>query len=105
MVAKIKGQNFEQEVLDSDLPVLVFFISAKCNTCFALSLVISELAEQYDDKVMFVKVSIEDNLEAADMYGIKSLPTILLFKKSTLIQKSVGFHYKSSLRGWLEESI
>jgi len=105
MVTEIKSRDFQREVFDSDVPVIVFFISAKCNACFALSLVISELAEQYDDKVKFVKMNIEDNLEAADIYGIKSLPTILLFKKSKLVQKSVGFHYKSSLRSWLEESI
>ncbi len=105
MVTKIKGQDFEQEVLDSDLPVLVFCISAKCNTCFALSLIIDELVDEYTGRAKFVKLDVEENPEPAGRYGIKSLPTILLFKKSTLVQKSVGFHYRSSLRGWLEESI
>ncbi len=105
MVAEINGRDFQREVFEADMPVLVFFISARCNTCFALGLVINELSKEYASRIKFVKLSIEENLEVADLYGIKALPAVLFFDKSTLIQKSFGFHYRGSLKGWLEESI
>ncbi len=105
MEAETVKHNFNQTVLESELPVLAFFMSAKCSTCFALSLIINELAEEYDGKIKFVKLNVEENIESAELYGIKALPSVLLFDKSILVQKSLGFHYKNALKTWLEESI
>jgi thioredoxin 1 len=105
MEAETIKHSFNQAVMDSDLPVLAFFMSSKCSTCFALSLIITELAEEYDGRIKFVKLNVEDNLQSAELYGIKALPSVLLFDRSTLVQKSLGFHYKNALKAWLEDSM
>jgi thioredoxin 1 len=105
MVIEIESRNFKQEVLDSELPVIAYFMSIRCNTCFALGLVIGELADEYDGRVKFIKLDISRYPEQAENYDIKSLPALLLFDKSTPVKKLLGFWYKSALRGWLDEAL
>ena len=103
MIIEITGQDFEEEVLKSALPVFVCFTSAQCGTCFALCLVADDLAREYEGRLKFVTVDVEAAPKLAARYGIVPLPAILLFKHSKPVAKLLGFEDKWSLRNRLDE--
>ena len=93
----LTSQNFEEEVLKSDKPVLVDFWATWCGPCKMLAPVISEIAEEYEDKIKVGKVNIDDEKELAVKYQITSIPTLMLFKNGEVMNMSVGFQPKSEL--------
>ena len=93
----ITKANFESEVINSDIPVLVDFWAAWCGPCKMLSPVLAEIAQEYEGKVKVAKVNIDEEGELAVKYGIMSIPTVLLFKDGQLLNKSVGFTSKENL--------
>lgn len=90
-------QNFEAEVLKSDIPVLVDFWASWCGPCMMLSPVIAELAEELEGKVKVGKVNVDEQNELAMQYRVASIPTLLLFKNGELANTSVGFMPKNDL--------
>lgn len=90
-------QNFETEVLKSDIPVLVDFWATWCGPCMMLSPVIAELAEELDGKVKVGKVNVDEQNELAMQYRVASIPTLLLFKNGELSKTSVGFMPKHEI--------
>jgi len=93
--------NFEQEVIKSDKPVLVDFWAPWCGPCRAIGPIIEELAEGYKDSVKVAKINVDDNPKTATIYGVMSIPTIVLFKDGNVLEKLVGLVPK----GRLEELI
>ena len=91
----ITSANFESEVLQSDMPVLVDFWASWCGPCKMLAPTISEIASEYEGKVKVGKVNIDDDTAIAIKYGIVSIPTVVLFKNGEVADKSVGFVPKS----------
>lgn len=94
--------NFEQEVLKSDIPVLVDFWAGWCGPCKMLTPIIEEIAKEYDGKVKVGKVNIDDFATLAMNYGITSIPTVILFKDGQVIDKSVGFVPKTTIEAMLK---
>lgn len=90
-------QNFEAEVLNSDIPVLVDFWATWCGPCMMLSPIIAELAEELEGKVKVGKVNVDEENELAMQYRVASIPTLLLFKNGELVKTSVGFMPKDAL--------
>ena len=90
-------ENFETEVLKSDIPVLVDFWATWCGPCMMLSPVIAELAEELDGKVKVGKVNVDEQNELAMQYRVASIPTLLLFKNGELAKTSVGFMPKHEI--------
>lgn len=90
-------ENFETEVLNSDIPVLVDFWATWCGPCMMLSPVIAELAEELEGKVKVGKVNVDEQNELAMQYRVASIPTLLLFKNGELVKTSVGFMPKSEI--------
>ena len=86
----ITKNNFEQEVLHSDKPVLIDFWAPWCGPCRMLSPVISEIAEEYGDKIKVCKVNVDEEQELAISYGVSSIPTLLVFKNGQVVKKSIG---------------
>ena len=80
MITEITQQNFDAEVLGSTVPVLVDFWASWCGPCRMLSPVVDELAEQYDGKVKFGKINVDEQPRLAMNYSVESIPTLLLFK-------------------------
>jgi thioredoxin 1 len=93
-IAEITDANFQQEVLDSSIPVLVDFWAPWCGPCRMLTPTIEELAREYDGKVKVGKLNTDESPEVPSKYGISSIPTVLLFKNGELVDRLVGLNPK-----------
>lgn len=89
--------NFDQEVIKSDLPVLVDFWAPWCGPCRMVGPVVEELAEQYKGKLKVVKVNTDENQEVAIKYGIRSIPTLGIFKGGEVVDGIIGAAPKQML--------
>ncbi len=98
----VSDDNFEQEVLKSTKPVLVDFWAPWCGPCRMVAPIVEELATEYDGKVEFVKVNTDDNPNTSVKYGIRSIPTLLVFKDGEAVGQIVGFRPKSDLKQRLD---
>jgi len=99
----VEDQNFEKEVLKSDLPVLVDFWASWCGPCLMVGPVIEELAEEYEGKIKFGKLNVDENPKTAEKYGILSIPTVIIFKEGKEVKRQVGFPGEEGYRKLLEE--
>lgn len=90
-------ENFETEVLKSDIPVLVDFWATWCGPCMMLSPVIAELAEEFEGKIKVGKVNVDEQNELAMQYRVASIPTLLLFENGQITKTSVGFMPKNAI--------
>ncbi len=102
---EVTDADFEDEVLKSDLPVLVDFWAPWCGPCRMVAPIVEELANEYDGKVKFVKLNTDDNVQIASRYGIRSIPTLLVFKGGESVDQVIGFRPKSDLKRTLDKSL
>lgn len=91
------SENFEAEVLKSELPVLVDFFADWCGPCKMVAPVVEQLAEEYAGKVKIGKINVEENADIAMEYGVMSVPTFLLFRQGEVFRKTKGIQTKKSL--------
>ena len=94
---KVDGTNFETEVLKSDVPVLVDFWAPWCNPCKLIGPIIDELAGEYDGKVKIAKINVDDNQSLASQYGIRGIPTVMVFNAGEVAASFVGVRPKEDL--------
>ena len=101
----IDDSNFEQFVLQAKTPVLLDFWAAWCAPCLMVAPVVEELAEEYEGRVSFGKVDVDQNPKIASQYGIMSIPTLILFKDGKPISNIVGFRPKAELKQSLDAAL
>ena len=101
----VGDKDFIQEVLESDTPVLVDFWADWCAPCKMVAPLLDELAKEYDGKVKFTKVDVDDNPQTAMQYGIRSIPTLLVFKGGAPIDQVVGAVPKAAIKKRLDEAL
>ena len=104
-VMEFCDNNFELEVLKSDIPVLVDFWAEWCGPCKALAPTMAELADEYKDKVKVGKVNIDSNGNTATNYGVRSIPTLLIFQNGAILNQIVGNVAKESITKILNEVV
>lgn len=94
---KITKANFEEEVLNSPIPVVIDFWATWCGPCRMIAPVIEEIAEEYASVVKVGKVNVDEEPELASQFGIISIPTVVLVKNGQISAKSVGYRTKEQL--------
>ena len=95
--------DFEKEIVQADKPALVDFWAAWCGPCRTVGPVVAELADEYAGKVKVAKLDVDQNRETAMKYGIRSIPTLLLFKGGQVVDQLIGAHPKSSIKAFLDK--
>jgi thioredoxin 1 len=101
----VTDSDFEQEVLESETPVLVDFWAEWCAPCKMVAPVLDELAGEYDGKIKFTKVDVDANPQTAMKYGIRSIPTLLVFKGGSPVDQVVGAVPKAEIKKRLDSAL
>ena len=105
MALEITDSNFEETVLKSDKPVLVDFWAAWCGPCSMVGPIIDELSEEYEGKAVVGKVDIDSNQQYAAQFGVRNIPTVLVFKNGELVDRKVGVSSKNDYAQALDSLI
>lgn len=98
MAQEFTDQNFDQEVLKSDKPVLVDFWAPWCGPCQVMGPIIEELAKEIGDKAKIGKLNVDENPEVSEKYGIMSIPTLKIFKGGQIVKDFIGLQAKETLK-------
>src|SRR5215218_2239863 len=102
---EVNETEFQQEVLDSSMPVLVDFTAEWCGPCKMLSPIVDEIATQYEGKMRVVKVDADANEQVMQQYGILGLPTLMLFKGGEAVERITGFKTKEKILSKLNDHL
>jgi thioredoxin 1 len=102
---EINEKNFEDEVLKSDLPVLVDFWAPWCGPCQMLTPILEDVANEYEGKIKVVKVNVQENQNLASQYGIMAIPNLKIFKDGQAVDEIIGLQPKEAIREKIEAAI
>ena len=97
----LTNKNFEEEVLKSEMPVLVDFYATWCGPCKMIAPAISKIAEEYKEKVKVGKVNVDEENELAMKYQIQNIPTLILFKNGEPVNSLIGLNSKSEIENMI----
>ena len=100
----VSDATFESEVLQSSQPVVVDFWAEWCGPCRQIAPALEEIAQELAGKVKIVKVNVDENQRTSAQYGIRGIPTLLLFKDGKVVAQKVGAQPKSNIKSWITET-
>ena len=98
-------ENFDQDILQSDLPVLLDFWAEWCGPCKMIGPILGELSEEYADKVKIVQLNVDENNNTAIKYAVRSIPTLILFKEGQVEAQHIGAAAKGQLKQFLDTNL
>ena len=104
-IIHVSDDSFEQEVLQSEMPVLIDYWAEWCGPCKMIAPVLDEVASEYADKIRVAKLNIDENPATPPKYGIRGIPTLMLFKNGEVEATKVGAESKTQLTAFLDENI
>lgn len=96
MALEISDATFDEVVLQSDKPVMVDFWAAWCGPCRMVAPIMEQLTEEYEGKAVITKIDVDENQEFAAKYGVRNIPTVLVFKNGEIVEKQVGVAPKAT---------
>ena len=105
MEITLTSENFDSEVMKTDMPVLVDFWAPWCGPCQMLGPIIEEVAEEYEGKAKVCKVNVDENGPLSAQFAIVSIPTVILFKNGEAVSKNVGLQNKNTLKNELDAAL
>ncbi len=108
MGGKIKvvtDESFESDVINAPQMVLVDFWAAWCEPCKALAPVLDEIADEYDTKIVVAKINVDENNQSPQKYGVRGIPTMLLFKDGDVVATKIGVLSKAELSAFIDSNI
>lgn len=105
MTKETSDQNFSQDVLQSSLPVLVDFWAPWCGPCRQLGPIVDDVAKESEGKIAVFKCNIDENPEVPSKFGVRSIPTMMIFKGGKLVDTKIGSLPKSALHEWINSHI
>lgn len=103
LLIHVNDENFEEEIIKSDKPALVDLWAPWCGPCNAIAPLVEELAEEYKDKIKVAKLNVDDSPGTASNYGVRSIPTLLLFKDGAVQDKLIGLAGKERLEDFIKK--
>jgi thioredoxin 1 len=101
----VNDKNFESEVLKSDLPVLVDFWATWCGPCRSISPIVEELAKEFSGKIKVTKLNVDESPATPSQYGVRGIPTLILFKGGKILDQIVGAVPKARLKALVEKAL
>ena len=101
----VNDKNFALEVVQSDLPVLVDFWATWCGPCKSIAPIIDELAKEYTGRVKMAKLNVDENPATPSQYGVRGIPTLILFKGGKILEQMVGAVPKTRLVSMIEKAL
>ncbi len=104
-VMHVSDAEFDSQILQSDIPALVDFWAAWCGPCRAIAPVIEELAGQYQGKVKIAKMNVDENPVTPGKYGIRAIPTLIIFKNGTVVEQITGAVGKAMIESALQKAL
>ena len=104
-IKSISDGNFDKEVLNSPIPVLLDFWAEWCGPCKSIGPVLEEISLEKKDQIIIAKINIDENTEIPKKYGIRGIPTLMIFNEGNLVDTKVGNASKNSITEWIDSVI
>lgn len=101
----VSDDSFEQDVLKASQPVIVDFWAEWCGPCKTIAPVLEELAQEFGDQIKIVKMNVDENPQTPMTYGIRGIPTLIMFKDGQVADQQVGAHPKTVLKDWIAQRV
>ena len=105
LVKPVTDSSFDDDVLKSDLPVLVDFWAEWCGPCKMIGPIVEEIAKEYQGRLSVAKPNVDENAAVPAKHGIRGIPTLILFKNGAVVSQKVGAAAKSQLTAWIDSQI
>jgi thioredoxin 1 len=102
---KVTDKTFQDEVLGSQVPVLVDFWAEWCGPCKMIGPALEELATEYEGKLKVAKVNVDENPGLPAQFGVRGIPALFMFKGGEVVSNVTGARPKASLKGWIDETV
>ena len=104
-IKQINDSEFKTEVIDSSKPVIVDFWAERCGPCKTLGPILEKLSDDFHDKVEIKKINIDENPEAPANFGIRSIPTMILFKDGKVVDSKIGVSGEQDIKNWISSKL
>ena len=97
--------NFDKDIAESKVPVLVDFWAEWCGPCKQIGPILDEIAKEHESKIKVLKINIDENPQTPQKFGVRGIPTLMLFKEGKLVESKVGSLSKTALEAWIQANL